>query len=267
MTQLRDLRLDTTGRLEQIEPILKKRRTRLRKEFGRLATPQEAIGFRVTGIPINKPSNFQRVFRNDRIVPEFAMPRVAVKSDYRFGRDFNYLVEVLSESYSFLYRGARSRPRQTLELKGNSRYAEVYEDGLVELGFVAEASAFTKVGAYFDPDWSLGMFAHVLAWIFKLRQITNFRGLEYTIDVEICVRNAAIDMGWNPDLWWSINGISKRETGVIARLKDVEFPLYRFGECESRDELLELFQTHMFSRQGSEVPEYKRKLSISFDYC
>lgn len=110
---------------------------------------------------------------------------------------------------------------------------------------MADGQFFSR--SNFDPDWVIGLFAHLLKWIEKFRNNTTWIGAEHAIEVEFRVRNVCINLDWND--WYS----ERRDKDFI--LSDVVFPTYTFGVNNDIDRLLNLFRRDLFNSVGRDVHE------------
>ena len=165
MKEIQDLTLNTSRGLEALEWRLKQRKEQFGKEWDRLPTPAKFIGFRFTGLPIEQRTHVQRVFDKGRIVTEYELPRVKVRRVNQVEVYSSDFLGLRLESYRPILRGARVQTRDDEHEIHRSGYAEVHEDGLLEIGFLSSVVECISSEIILDPDWAVGVFANLLEWI------------------------------------------------------------------------------------------------------
>ena len=135
MREIQDLTLNTVRGLEGIQKKLDIRKKRFIEEFDRLETPQEAFGFRVTGVPFDDRTYVQKTYNERFILQELSFPQIKIK---RKAGEFNGILHQWIEP-SFpcrpVLRGARQQSGHFVKPVQDSAYVEIYENGLLEIGF------------------------------------------------------------------------------------------------------------------------------------
>ena len=144
---------------------------------------------------------------------------------------------------------------------------EIYENGLLEIGFVINGSTFKEEDAdsYFnlDPDWAVDVFGHLLAWIRKFQRNSSSLGTEYVVEAAIQVYNVSIKLGSNDRVDSFFEQQRNKQIGLDPALKDEVFPHYPFRFDDEPTELLVLFQRDLHNWLGLDVAKWKEDFYIA----
>lgn len=259
MREIQDLTLNTARGLERIENKLNERKRRFEEEFERLQTPEQAIGLRITGIPLDPSSSVDKVYENGEIIKEFSRPKVSsisFPSNTNTKRYFTVLLDYLHDSRTEpMLQGARIETDPQLLSGRMFNYGEIYCDGLVELGFLANGDEFQEFE--FESDYAVGLMAYLLAWIEKMKRDTGTIVSEYAIQVEFKVRDTLIllDSRSHPVQDYSID----------TSLKSRVFPKYSYCGRDDVDNLLKRFERDLLNSVGIDVRSQSEKYHIHVD--
>ena len=263
MTEIHDLTLNINRGLEAVTRKLVLRKERFEREFDRLKTPEAAFGFRVTGLPIDQRTFVQKVHDRGNIVPKYSLPRRETDPHRRSDLEVRRWIEEIETMICRpKLRGARQQSHAFVKPVDDSVYAEVFEDGLLEIGFVCGELTKSRKKLNFNPDWTLEIFAHILAWSRKFRHNAESLGSEYAIEAEIRVKCDELRLGANVYPEANIEAMRRKQLNIDDRVEDVVFPQYSFGANDELNYLLELFQRDVYEHLGLEVPLDKQNQTI-----
>lgn len=131
---------------------------------------------------------------------------------------------------------------------------------MIELGFMLTSKQIAS--ANFEPEWAIGLFGHILAWIQKLRSHSVVLSPEYAIRAEIVARNVSMKLGRNDPLEGFFEDHAREVQGIDTTLRDVEFPTYSFGIDEDVPSLLVLFQRDLHNWLSLDVSSDYEDLKI-----
>ena len=202
---------------------------------------------KVTGVPMNQRLYVDDVFKNRDIDPDLAFPKLIISRNQRPDPVFNETFQRLNGTFHPVLRGARLQSHLVIEKMFNFIYAEVYRNGLLEIGSLAVASQFKD--HYFDLDLVTGIFAHLVVWGDKFRNKASSTS-KYAIEVEICVRGVAVSLGKDQIF---------RDGNNKSLQKSLVFPKYELGRNDSGNDtvqdLVNCFQHDLFNSVGWHLPE------------
>lgn len=250
MREIQDLTLNTTRGLDRLRNKLEERKNRFRDEFNRFDTPENVFGVRVTGLPTDEQTLIARIYSRGNIDPNYSLPHMNIGREGKADQNMNYLLNDLSGLYRPVLRGARKESTWFPSFERFS-FAEVYTDGLVEIGFLSTTDVFARFRL--EPDWIVGLFGHVLAWIRKIRQNSMSLGLEYALEASFVVHNLDVKFGSNG----SFMPVEE------VHLPEIVFPLYSFDTREEIKSLLVLFQRDLLNLVGWDTPEEQEDFYIN----
>ena len=243
MMEIQDLTLNTTRGLKRISKDLKDRKKRFEKEFDRLTDPNKAIGVRLTGVAVDERRDINQLYVNRTIDQRFSLPLFEIKQADQLLSEHRYLSECLSGSDRPILRGARQEMYRICTPLLDFAFGEIHCTGLIELGFLSAGTLFEE--SRLDHDIIIGLFAHLLKWVEKVRENTISTSSEYLIEVDIRVRASTVNLGYNR------RHINRRDTEI--HLTDTTFPCYPFGIDADIDLLLNRFRRDLFHSVGLDV--------------
>ena len=202
MREIQDMTLNVSRGIERLERWLSERSERFQQEFKRLSDPENAVGIRVTAMPVGDEIRIDRVFRQGRLAEEFNEPWRKVLR--RQGKPERVLTgdEIIPSRWRPMLRAARaellSNPNRTGHLYNS--YRELHCDGLIELGVVLcvpGESDSSKNVLHFPYDFPILLFANLIAQTHRVRNQAGVPMAEYAAEVEICVkgRPAVVRLG------------------------------------------------------------------------
>ena len=252
MTEIQDLTLNTTRGLKRTNKDLKDRKKRFEEEFNRLTTPEQAIGLRITGVPVDLRRDIDQLFVNRTIDSRFSLPIFEIKQADRLLAEHQYLIEILSGSVRPILRGARQDTFRIVTGLLDFAFGEVHCNGLIELGFLSVAELFEN--HRLNPEIIIGLFAHLLKWVEKVRDNTTSTRSEYLIDVEFRVRETTVCLGYD-------RGHMHVRNEEI-QLTDTSFPPYPFGIGSEIELLLNQFRRDLFHWVGWDVGDHDVQFSF-----
>ena len=287
MREIQDMTLNVARGLELLEKRLSVRSERFGEEFGRLETPENAFGIRLTAMPVGDEVRFNRVFQDSNVVKEYIEPWRKVffsldrgELDTRIRRDGRILtvqesmnpqadkvrtledlkdLDIFPDYWRPILRGARAEPSFDHTSIGNLRnsYKELHCDGLVELAFIATRE-YSQGKFYFFPcNLPVVMFTNLAIWADRVRRQADAPTAEYALEVEICVKGGPVSAvrstvsqpGW------------EQEQGKVQS-GSTKFP--RYSLCDSGEilGLLALFDRDFWNSLGEEIDSDENKLRI-----
>ncbi len=272
MYEVQELTLNVTRGLVLVDHIFAERSTQFQQEFGRLSTPEAAFGIRMTAVPVDDQVRINRVYENGQIIQDFCMPSVEIQFEGT-GRDTQYLMALFLDSRDrAVVRGAR---RERVKFPPSSSdpdmdviiYSEVRCDGLIEIGYICASQLFRDSNV--DPDWLLGLFAHLLGWVEKLREHSSGVGVEYAIEVETrCVGDQIVYIGSRSPHSQYYQTLFRNEGRSDDRLKTLTFPRprYSFMTNEVVKDLLILFQRDFLNSVGRDPKPEQEIFDLHITY-
>lgn len=262
MREIQDMTLNTRRGLERVDAVLCERSHRFAKEFHRLATPDHAVGFRLTGVPIGEDIRLDKVFQNNSIVPDLDISRIRI-----FRRDENgdqHQVLGLQEVFGFSPGGWRPILRAT-RAEDNHRlsdaelhsmyYLECHSNGLVELGFLSirmrEAVPGIPSGPIILPAGSpTAEFMNLAIWIERVRNAAASPTAEFAIEVEVKSMGENIPVGHD-----KVEKFGEIQQSLI-------FPRYSFVDSMEISFLAAVFETDFWHSLGRDVGRLQGKLMV-----
>ena len=253
MNDIQTLILNTSRGLKRIDKDLKYRKKKFEKEFSRLTTPNQALGIRFTGVPIDERRDIDKLFVNRTIDQRFSLPIFEIKQDDRRLSEHEYLSECLSGGDRPILRGARRDTYRLVKPLLDFAYSEIYCSGLVELGYLSAGEYFQTIRL--DPEIVIGFFAHLLKWVEKVRDNAISPRTEYLINLEFRVRDAPVRLGYNRGY------INTMDTEV--HLSDTSFPPYPFYLDSDIELMLNQFRRDLFNWVGWDTGD--GEVSYSFN--
>ena len=183
---------------------------------------------------------------------KFSLPLYDIAISDRRLSNLQYLIDSLSGIDQPILRGARRETYRIPQGLLDFMYAEVHCNGLIELGFLSAAELYKQ--SLLDPDMILGLFAHLLKWVEKVRDNTVSSKSEYLIDLECRVRDMTIRLGYNR------RTINVRDAQI--NLTDTSFPTYTFDVDSDVVQLMNQFRRDLFNWVGWDMGD--QDVSVSF---
>ena len=248
MREIQDLTLNVSRGLEWLDKRPSARSERFTHEFGRLRTPEDAFGIRLTAAPVGDDIRIDRVFRQGRLAEEFNEPWCTVLfSQGSKVRELNGHWETPRHWHPRL-RAARAEVSYNfsgVNLDFNS-YQELHCDGLVELGFVCVGGVSAGgegQGRKLPRDLPAEAFANLVVWADRVRGQALAPVAEYALDVEIR----------------AIGGTVEVDTGFPLSRRDglsigpTSFPRYSLGNSDEIPSLVNLFWRDFWHALGSDT--------------
>lgn len=242
MREIQDLTLNSSRGLERINEKFQERSKRFKEEFEQLETPDQALGLRITGIPLDVFNSVEKVYENGEIVMEFKPPiefSVYSANDDNTKEYFRYLLNELDFSRTVpILQGARIESDPHSPYRGQMfTYGEIYSEGLIELGFLSNGDVFEEFG--FEPNYVVGLMAYLLTWSEKMKRNTRTIVSEYAIQVEFYVQDTSILLNSHP------NSVQRDLIGTS--LKSRVFPKYSYSGRADFDTLLKHFERDLLN--------------------
>lgn len=261
MKEIQELTLNIANGQIQLRDILSDRDSRFEQEFGVLSKPNESFGIRITASPLDRAELVDLEISNGKIHEKYALPRLNIRRGMGNTRTFNHLIERLTGIYQPKLRGARQNDRHIL--KGSVEaltYAELYRNGLLEIGFVTIAGLYNAHS--FNPDFIVGLFAQMITWIKNIQDNSFSIGLEYAIEVQFYVRNTSVRLGSSGEYVHPVNERFLSDQGIDLLLKNEVFPIYSYdGTNEVVDMIIE-FQRDLYNWVGLQTNSSQESISI-----
>ncbi|MCY3627492.1 MAG: hypothetical protein OXG88_07625 [Gammaproteobacteria bacterium] len=246
MKKVQEVTLNLSSEFTPVRRRLYGRKRKFRDEFKRLITPHEAIGLRVSGVPIDQATYIDDLFEGCQLNQDIAFPQVLISRKSINEKEFNKLNWILSSPFKPILRGARIESVSNDEVC-EFAYAEVQCDGLMEIGSLNVDSMYKSF--LFDLDWITGQFATLLVWADRFRKKSSIQCAKYAIEVEISVKGEGVFLGKGQN-YGNIN--TKRSVNCL-------FPTYLIESdqltIEELKNYIEIFQHDLFNSVGWHVPE------------
>ena len=254
MREIQDMTLNVSRGLERLEKRLSERSERFQDEFKRLATPEDAFGFRMTAAPVGNEIQFNRVFEQGGILNKFNVLWHKVTRQIN-GREqvFDYPHELPPKYWRPILRGTRAELDYDHALTGHTlnSYKELHCDGLIELGFVSCRSLFDK--PCIPPTWPIVIFLNLAIWAQHVRIQADAPTAEYALEVEIYVKGNHI-LVMNPN--------AMRPPSCTLQSGATRFPRYPLSDGDEILELLALFERDFWNTLGQDVGSEENNLII-----
>ena len=254
MREIQEMTLNVSRGMERFDKRLVDRSERFRREFDMLATPGDAFGFRFTGLPVGEEIQFDRVYRQGKIIDDLWSQWRTV-TQVRFDRCLQCPYEFPPSNWRPILRGARAdiRPfgKEHLEIG----YQELHCDGLLELGYAACSQL-----SPFDRDLALVLFTNTAAWANQIRNKASAPMAEYGLEVEVYAVGKSARVGDPNDrnLTAMINmAEGRRDYGEVDKLapeiSNIKFPRYTLDDEEAFSRLLSIFDRDFLNWLGKDV--------------
>ena len=261
MREIQDLTMNLARGLERLERRLARRSERFADEFECLDTPDDAVGIRVTALPVGEDIQFDRVYGEDKLYEPWHKVSLYIDdSPVRF--EFPWW----ETSWRPMLRSARAecfgRPSGAqLEM-----YREIHCDGLVEIGLVdcRVQSEGTKYGSKIFCEWMMIVFANLLVWADRVRNEAAAPTVNFAVEVEISVRgeNASI-VGYGRNDFFQPYGTPDLGTGSVKYPGEaLGEPRYSLGEADGIPDLIALFERDFWNSIGHDVGGKERRFVI-----
>ena len=248
MREIQDMTLNLTRALDQINERLDERGEKLNERLELTFDSEHTMGFRVTGLPVGARRYYEHVYKNRGLDPKFNLPSARIQRANYVNDSFNALLDGLEGTFRPTVRGAILEEWPNAASVRRQRYCEIYDDGLLEIGFCTKDARFAKLN--FDPDWIIGYFVLVLSWACKCRDSLNLPTLEYCVQVELNVRNFQMEVGWNETIDNLGSHQEQIRQGSDRTLRTFVFPLYTLREKSDNQLLSNSFERDFLNLFG-----------------
>ena len=145
MREIQERIVNESMRRDRNELASKKRKDRFSGEFNQLDSSEHAIGVRVTGMPLGDPIDLGPVYENGgHLKSVFSFPKLAVL----MSSNGNLISPERGAQFHWrpLIRGARANDFDADPNRSHhyQYYREIYQNGLVEIGFLVNANIFEE---------------------------------------------------------------------------------------------------------------------------
>ena len=241
MREIQDMTLNLSRGLERLEKRLSERSERFQGEFSRLAPHENALGIRLTGVPIVDEIRLDPVVQPGGIVKKFDMPWRAVTQQSANGqrRALDIPFDFPCSFWRPLLRAGRAERAAAIPGHRPSYlgYREIHCDGLVEFGFVLGVD---QESFFFSPHWPITLFGNLAAWADHVRKAGSAPAVEYALEVETSNPGDAGHLGGT---WDSFR--TRR-----LKLPNTRFPRYPLNGPEQITELLVRFYRDFWNSVG-----------------
>ena len=255
MREIQDMTLNVSRGLERLEKALSTREDRFSQEFQRLATPEDAYGMRLTGVPVGGDVRLAQVFHNNTVSPECLNPNVVVFRQDEDGTqhqvlDLRKMLGLSPYNWRPMVRAARAeeahKNRDTTYRA--MYYMECHCDGLVELGFVSvrmhDGSTFGVPNRPYPiaADSPVAEFVNLAIWANQLRNTALAPASEYALEIEIRVYGGEV-----PVFQDEYDGFGKLRPGKW------HFPRYSLGDAAEVPTIAAIFERDFWHSLGRDV--------------
>ena len=195
MREIQDMTLNVTRGLERVSKKFKERADSFKREFKRLASPNNAYGMRITAMPVGGDIRLRTLCRPHlKLVEGLRVPRSTVVRRLQ-GQDpmvVSGLEAVpgvdLVGRYNWKPRLRAVRSERHYDDDGllptYNTYLELHCDGLVEFGWLTVLLDQDKT---LYSDYALRALATVVCWADVLRRFAGVAGVEYAVQVTVSV--------------------------------------------------------------------------------
>lgn len=251
MREIQDMTLNVSRGLERLEKRLAERSVRFEQEFKCLKDPSNAMGIRVTAVPVVDIIQIQRIFSGNSLVQRFLEPwhdivRCNDKQISKLSRPDDPWVPIL--------RGARSATHaEDINYKNRCIYRELHCDGVVEFGCVdCDSMNLPADGTSYLPfcvDWFVDIFANSIVQADRIRRESGFSSVEYVVDLEFIIKGRKAVGVSNPRTLYL-------KQDLILMLPDtVKFPRYLLNEFEGFPAIISRLERDVWNFLGRDFGE------------
>ena len=208
----------------------------------------QAIGFRITAVPIGTRFDLGRLYGRDGLV--------------RLQQRFSITVDgTRSEAYA-LRMPERIRPivrgvRRTYDEEGGPIYLDIHSDGVVDLGFRAAPRQDEQIVAL---GWVVAHAINVLRTADTLRVAAGAPDCEYGVEVELHCKPAHASIGL---MGWSGQFSSENRIGYGLRRLPLLLPRLSFGPLAELDQVVSLVVNDLCDAAAAYHP---KPLVLSIDH-
>ena len=261
LREIQNLTLNLARGLDGIDRRLRRRSERFLEEFKRLETPEQAYGFRASGVPVGEEIRLERVFREDNLYETWHDISM-ILGDHKSTLPFPYW----GESWRPMLRSARNEQFGGSSELRMQMYREIHCDGLVEIGFVDSrvVGSGMRSGPSVNCEWPVTAFANLLVWANRIRRVASAPTAEVAIDVELYVRGGSVSFtGYRVDGYSAPYGLTDTESISIRYpgqlLGDSR---YSMGDQDEIPDLIVLFERDLWNSHGVDVGEMEGNFVI-----
>ena len=265
MREIQDLTLNLSRGLERLERRLKQRSERFAEEFNRLETPDCAVGFRATAVPIGEDIQFDRVCREGSLEYNLHEPWRTVLATIG-GRKTRLGFPNLRGSWQPMLRSARNEYMRGVSDIELQIYREVYCDGLVEIG-LASCRIFdygARSGPRIASTWPPTIFANLLVWADRVRNQAAAPSVEYAVDIEMYFRGDSVVVADSEHEIYPVPRGSGNRNANSIRFPGplLGEPRYSLGEQGQVPKLIAIFECDFWNSIGIDVGTIERSFEI-----
>ena len=266
MREIQDMTLNVSRGMESFERRLAARSERFQEEIDRLDTPTDSFGLRLTTLAVGEEVQFDRVFRQRKIIDELYTPwRTVIWKKGNDSRRLEGLPEFPPIYWRPILRGARADIHPPANSHLYTGYQELHCDGLIELGFVT-----CNHVSPLDPDLPLVMFANTIVWANYIRRQSSAPLAEYGLEVEIHVTGNSVRVGkYNDPIFKAMTasaaaqGHDREVDNYFPKISNVKFPKYSLVSEETPAKLLSIFNQDFWNWLGKYIPSEGEEFEIS----
>ncbi len=255
MREIQDMTLNISRGLERLKERLSERSERFQQEFEHIHEPEKSFGIRATAIPVGDEIQFDRIFRQGRIIDDLSEPWLQALHR-KDGTQIYNNPHTEPIHWRPILRGARAElySEETHPHKLSEHiYREIHCDGLIELGHLSGTYTHQEREILsLPPAYPLVLFANLIAQAHRLRNQAGVPIAEYAVEVEIHVKGVPAIVPWNR---YRISS-GKLAPGTIT------FPRYSLGDSNESNDLLNLFYRDFLNSLGQDIGPEENPLAI-----
>lgn len=266
MREIHDMTLNMARGTERLERRLLQRTERFGKEFSRLATPDDAYGFRVTAVPLGDEIRFDSLYSNGDLLEGLSPHEVRVMRRMSDGdcplrtmRQDPYRMHL--GAWHPMLRAARADEAQHISRRViGYAYAEIHADGLLEYGFL-ENRVFhdpsdddREFECHLDPNIPVSTLAQLLVWADGVRQQASAPRAEYAIQPQFNVTAETVKVCERGDRY---------AVGLIKQSDDF-FPIYSLDDFGESCGSIARFEKDLWNYFGKDIGSSQGELEIVF---
>ena len=270
MREIQDLTLNMNRGLEGLNRTLLNRSTRFREEkFQRLVSASDAFGLRMTAAPVLDEVKLGSVYLHGNIIEELSPP--IFKIQRTIGDQTGTLADLLSHfnlapsSWRPMLRATSAEAHNPSNISTDCNcyaYHEISNDGILETGFLSinnfiDPHFQTEVPITLKDEIPVSMFAQLIEWADRIRNVAGATTAEYAIEIEITAMSdrSKVEFG---------NRYSHIPPARIPLGTNV-FPHYPLVESNQQVNLVALFEKDFWNFHGKDLGNAQGCLSFNFN--
>ena len=255
MREIQDLTLNMSRGLERLNNRFEERGRLFQCEFDYLIDPNDAVGFRLTAIPIGDDVRFNSVYENRSILQNLCPEKQRVYA--RLEEAQSTELQTHFDRCHFLWRPslraargdsdeyARYWPRNSSGYAARYNiYTEIHCDGLIEIGLVAHRMTTGDAGLYIYPELPAVLFANLIAQTHKTRTQAGNPMADFAAQVTIVAKGSL-----RP-----VNRIGVQYGEPLGEIRPglIKFPHYSIGDTDDFLYTLNLFHRDFYNFLGQD---------------